>query len=85
MKKVIKGKTYNTDTSFELKKERKSMMIVPNIELKEIKFLYETRTGNYFFFNVEHFIDHKHSWMNDYRENIVPVPKNEAMKFLYGE
>lgn len=85
MKKVINGKTYNTDTSFELKKFKKSTMIVPDIELKIIKFLYETRTGNYFIFKIKHFIDHKNPIMNDYEESIEPLTKNEARRILYGD
>lgn len=85
MKKVINGKTYNTDTSFELKKFKKSTMVVPDIELKIIKFLYETRTGNYFIFKIKHFIDHKHPIMNGTEESIEPLTKNEAMRILYGE
>lgn len=85
MKKVINGKTYNTDTSFELKKFKKSTMVVPDIELKIIKFLYETRTGNYFIFKIKHFIDHKHPIMNNTEESIEPLTKNEARRILYGE
>ena len=73
MKKVIKGKTYNTDASYMLLKHFEE-----RVNGTEITELYETRTGNYFVYRKNHLGSTTREW-------VVPLPKDIAMKILYGE
>lgn len=81
MKKVIKGKTYNTNTAYLYHRLRTEEKSFGEVKVKDIRTIYTTRTGNYFIHNIHHRINTKNPIMNGTEEWITPISKEEAFRF----
>ena len=76
-KRIIEGKTYNTETAAKL--ASRSVFSAPHLmeNLEKEETLFQTRHGAFFlyFFNPE-----RERW-DDGRQNIVPLKPNEAQRW----
>lgn len=76
MKKIIKGKTYNTDTS--------QIITGSYIGCYDIRInLYVTRRKDYFLWIFEN--DTYTLWTRDSNSSIVPIPNSLAEDIIYAE